>query len=109
MNRSTSIIYLSLSALGGFLVFPVLPKYSIMLVLSGLFAWQAYVKISKPLNRILLILFSLIDIIIGLLVGLFFADPGRISDVGILILIPSFIMNLPFIWKIYQSEADLDD
>ena len=97
MNRSTSI-----------LVFPVIHEYSIMVVLSALFAWLAYAKMSDSSNRKMLISLSLIDIIIGLLVGQVFPDPDRISDIGISILIPSFIMNLFFIWKIYQSEEDLD-
>ena len=89
MNRSTSILYLCLSALGGFLVFPVIHEYSIMVVLSVLFAWLAYAKMSDSSNRKMLISLSLIDIIIGLLVGQVFPDPDRISDIGISILIPS--------------------
>jgi hypothetical protein len=80
-----------------------------MLLPSALFAWRAYACMSDISNRKTLIVLSFVNILGGLLISQFCADLGGISGIGIFMLMALYTINLPFLFEIYQSEADVDD
>ena len=108
MKRSMQIYYLCLSAFGGFLAFPAIPKYAVAVLVSVAFAWIAYKKMLRLESRKTLLILSGSDVVVGVLVGLLFPDPLGISGTGIAIILGAWIVNAYIIVRIYKQEGLLD-
>ncbi|GAB2556517.1 hypothetical protein [Rhodanobacter koreensis] len=108
MKRSLSILYLSLSALAGFLAFSAIPLYSIGMLVCLALAWFAYKQIIIKKNRVILIVVSSVDIVIGFFVGRFFPDPLGVSGTGLTILFTVWIINACLVMQMYKNEARKD-
>jgi hypothetical protein len=108
LKRSLSILYLCLSALAGFLAFSAILLYSVGILVSLAFAWFAYKQMTTKKNRIILVVTSSADIVIGFFVGRFFPDPLGVSGTGLTILFIAWIINAYLAMHIYKSEAMQD-
>lgn len=105
MNRLLSAIWISTAGYGGLLVFPAIKPYFWMVIIPICFTYLAYHQLINVKSRKILLLISVIDLIIGTIIGQIFYTNGELSNAGIVIVFFAFAISAVSLRGIWAAET----